>query len=247
MLVWDNQQETSWFTGILEAEGSCVNTHGTSGQQIQITNTDLDILNHCKIFLDKKVISYGLYDYKPKNGKILTQISVCGKNNCYSLLKWIDYYFQCRKEEFYEKLQLGSSTTTRDATLTSDLHWLVGMFEGEGCLTLDQERNTYAPKVRFVNTNKLIIEKYIKTLRDNGLSWYIYNRKSAKYKDSTEISMTGLLRCKRFLTKLEGLWRSEKYAQRASKLLRFFDLRLSAPKGSPYTQEQKQIYLDLKS
>lgn len=244
MLVWDNQQETSWFVGILEAEGSCVLTHETSGHQIQMSNIDTKILENYVSFLQKKAITYGTYQ---KSGKKLVQISVCGKNNCSNLLRLIDNCFQCRKQEFYQKLQLGSSTTTCDATLTSDLHWLVGMFEGEGCLTLDQERNTYAPKVRFVNTNRTIIEKYIKTLQDNGLSWYVYERQSAKYKNSIEISMTGVLRCKRFLNKINGLWRSERYSQRAEKLLRFLDLRLNVPKGSPYTQEQKQIYLDLKS
>lgn len=245
MPVWDNQQETSWFIGILEAEGCCGNTHRSSEQQIRIANTDSKILGSCMSFLNKRGVTYGLHTREDK--KPLTTISVCGKNNCYTLLKLLDPDFQCRKQEFYDKLQLGSSTTTCDGILTSDLQWLIGVFEGEGCFTLDENRNTYQPKIRFVNTNKLIIEKFTKTLHENSLSWYIYSRESERYKTAVEVSITGMLRCKRFLAKTVGLWRSDIYNQRAKKLEKFLDLRLTVKKGDPYTQEQIQIYLDLKN
>lgn len=160
MSIWDNQQETSWFIGVLEAEGDCINTHLTSGQMIRVSNTDTDIIETCCSFLKKRNITFGLYQRTLKERcKQLVTISVCGKDNCYSLFKYLGNGFQCRQQEFQAKL-FGSSTTTRDVSLTSDLHWLTGVFEGEGCFSLDLSRITYAPRIRFVNTNELIIKKY---------------------------------------------------------------------------------------
>src|SRR5262245_41635459 len=139
MATWDNQQATSWFCGILEAEGTC----GGSGDRrvIRISNTDLIIIGACKEFLRKSFILFQEYErLGSQNLKKLITLAIHGIE-CENLIKILGSVFQCRKQEFEQKL--GASTTTRDAPLTSDPAWLAGMFEGEGCISLRESLGSY--------------------------------------------------------------------------------------------------------
>lgn len=262
MPVWDNQQETNWFSGILEAEGCA------SGNSITISNTDKSIIEVSKSYLNRIQIDYSLGERKLPSNKTLFTISINGRYSCQMLITHLDICnsFQCRREEFTEKLnlktdeirecQFGSSTTTRRETLTEkivtpNLHWLIGIFEGEGSIGLYRVRNEdrFLPQIRFVNTNQLIIEKYFKTLHNNQLAWHVHERKpdvrSINY--ATNINVCGFLRCQRFLIKTQGLWRSSVYNYRANELLKFINSRLAVAQNSPTTPEQMQMYWNLYS
>lgn len=245
MLVWDNQQETNWFTGILEAEGTAYK-RGNDGQMINIYNADESIIETCKNYLNRIAVKYSLIKRKLSSDKLFFTIGIYGRNNCWTLIKYLDIYnsFQCRKQEFIEKLELGSSTTAREMTLTPSLHWLIGIFEGEGSIGLYQVKNEdrFQPQIRFVNTNQLIVEKYFKTLHNNQLAWHIHERKCGT---ATNVNICGFLRCQRFLIKTQGLWRSSVYNYRANELLKFINSRLAVAQNSPTTPEQMQIYWNL--
>ena len=228
---------TSWLTGILEAEG-------TSGlRRISIANTDLDILKEVQKFLTKRGIIHGLYERSTSGSrKKLTTVQICGDRD--SLIRTLGDSFQCRKLEFLEKLG-GSSTTARDIPLTPDLHWLGGIFEGEGCIGLRNDRNCYTPDIRVVNTNERIVDKIVLTLRHHKLSWYVNRQTQGQYKLTYTIRIGGLLRSRRFLTTCEQIWRSKKFQDRTGKLLEFINSRMSVIKGTPYSNQEEQVYRDL--
>lgn len=232
--MWDYQQATSWLSGILEAEGTC---GGTGNRRvIRLANTDLDVINACSFYFKQHGILYRVYE-KPAstNRKRLVSLAIHGQDS-EALMRLLGESFQCRREEFQRKL--GASTTTSSTPIiTPDKHWLAGIFEGEGCFVLRESFSSYSPAIRFVNTNERILEKYALTLKQFGVPWYV-----SKRVNSTEITIGGMLRSRKFLREFGKLWRSSRYAKRAEKLSEYIESRLLVPKGSPYSENEIQIY-----
>lgn len=248
MLAWDNQQETSWFIGILEGEGSCRRDNGNRCN-INIVNTNICIIKNCVDFLNRKTIFHTVDSNQPKNKKKIYRININEVNNCYTLIKFLGSSFQCRHQEFIDKLRLGSSTTTRDASITSDLYWLVGIFEAEGSLGLNIGYNQYySPTIGIKNTNVKIIEKIVLTLKQLGLSWNINSEKhdNPQHKEIFHVRIRGMKRCQRFLSKMRNLWRSDYYNNRAELIEEFITARFLMQQKEPYSKRQHEIFQILK-
>lgn len=250
MLVWDNQQETSWFVGILEGEGSCCKD--IKGRcRINVTNTYKDIIDLCVRFLQNNSIHYSITEQQPRIARYrkIYNIVVQGINECNILIKTIQDKFQCRYQDFINKLDLGSSTTTREITLTSDLYWLIGIFEAEGSfgLTRDHEKHLY-PEISIKNINKRIIGKIALTLYSLGLSYHIngYKSDNPMHSEIFTIKIRGMSRCHGFFRKMKDLWRSFHYANRANLILEFLDSRFSKHQKESYSDREHQIYETLK-
>ena len=159
--MMDNQQQTSWFCGFMEAEGSFQkSTHG--GSTIEISNTDLQAIELCEDYLKRNYILFNRKTYK-RSTRLKTEylIVIQSRTECSNLINTLGTSFQARKLECFNKL--GCSTTTRDVTLTPDLYWLVGQFEGDGCFSLEKQQKPgtdyYKPIVKLHSTHEKIIEK----------------------------------------------------------------------------------------
>lgn len=250
MSVWDNQQAMmSWFVGILEGEGCAF--RGKNRSVIQITNTDIEIIDKCVSFLNSKTIFNSITATAKKNPKHkkVYNIRVLQTNNCYTLIKTLGDSFQCRYEEFLTKLELRASTTTRDITLTSDFHWLVGLFEAEGSIGLEYDnKGYYNPALSVKSIRENIIEKFAITLKSLGCSWYTESHTSENPNHSKiyVLRMRGLKRCARFLYIVKDLFQSQYYFRRANLLHEFCSGRLLKSCSEPYTQRDSEIYHQLR-
>lgn len=246
----DNQQETSWFVGILEGEGSFMyNLHG--GARISISNTDNDIIETCEDFLKRNHVFHKIYNSQRGKRKREYEIRIQGKNDCYHLFKIIKNNFECR----YSELQqiLGSSETTREISLTIDLYWLIGILEAEGsfhigCRYSRKDKPNYQPEIVISNTRFNIIDKIVKTLYGFGLSWHIHNRYPENPNHSVVkiVTISGFRRVLSILRVTEGLYVTQKAITVSNLLLEFCRSRFQQDKREPYTEQQIEIYHTLR-
>jgi hypothetical protein len=235
----DNQQETSWFCGILEGEG-CFGKNAKSDCRVRIANCDTDIIEGCQRFLNNRCILHNTSSWKRNNRKREYEICIQGYNNCYSLYKHISFALDCRRQEF--ETMLGSSETTRDDSLS--LYWLIGIYEAEASFSLCQKMSCYQMSIDFVNTRFNISEKVALILKDQGLSWYCCNRypNNPKHKPTKHINIVGLKRCYRFLLKTENLWVSFKTLKICQLMLEFAESRIKKETKAEYSKREIEIY-----
>lgn len=159
MLVWDNQQAINWFVGILEGEGH-FHKYNENSIYVEISNTDIDIIQACKFFLKSKSILFSVREQSHKRNKKMYRIYVRNVD-CHNLYNVIEQSLQGRREEFQQILS--ASTTLREITVSLD--WLIGIFEGEGSICLTKSRGLITPLLDIVNTNPLILKRVVQTLK----------------------------------------------------------------------------------
>lgn len=235
MLIWDNQQATGYFIGILDGEG-CYKSKETGYKAIEISNDELDIIEECERFLSNSCVLFRRYEYILKN-KIRYKIIV-SMQDCINLYNKIKDKLECRIKE-YQKI-LNAPETERD--LTIDYNWLVGIYEAEGAIILSENyRGNLTPKIELDNTNEDIIYKIRKNLDMLKCSYYVkdYDRGNKPF---TKISIQGIKRCKRFLES-NIKWRSKKITKKCSLLLDYCNLRLSKTFCEAYSQDERNLKL----
>jgi len=242
MLVWDNQQATSWFIGILEAEGH----FNKRDKCIVITNTDSDIINECVRYLNSLLLFPMESQEKLSSGKISYIIRI-PTTETKLLYYHIINKMECRTQE-YQRI-MGASETIRTPTI--DLHWLIGHWEGEGCLSLSRQQRIknihYLPESKTVNTNHNMISKVRKTLNSLNIPYYIKDYDGVfPRKPYQRLTCTGMKRCNYFLEATKDLWRSSRNIKRSKLLSDFIDSRLSKSQCEPYTELEHDIYYQLK-
>jgi hypothetical protein len=236
MQVWDNQQATSWFVAILEGEGSFFER-----PRIQIPNNDVDIITECERFLRSNLVLFETYSVKAgtKTGyKILIS-----KHECYCLFKKIIHRIECRHQEFQRIL--GASETERN--LSDDFQWMIGIWEAEGSFFLSQNhRGNLTPRAELDNTNSRILQKLVVTLKSNQVSWYAKRYFPEERLPYTKILINGFHRLHRFLLLTRNQWRCKRNIQRTELLLKYIQLRLAKGQKSPYSNQEYEIYNQLK-
>lgn len=125
-------------------------------------------------------------------------------------------------------------------TSEDDLHWLGGFIDGEGSIIVkrqggkrlrEMDLNYYAPNLRICNTDEPTFQVVIAILNANNLPFHVSRRTPAnpRYKPSWDISVNGMLRCKRWLGVVTPYLRTKK--EQAEWMLEFIELRLSLGGG----------------
>ncbi len=249
MLEMDNQQATSWFTGILEGEGSfSLDSH--NGCRVRISNTETDIIEKCSKFLTNRAILHNISSSQRGNKKREYEICVAGPTDCKNLYLHIDSHFDCRRRELEQIL--GASETTRDDS--SDLWWLIGFLEAEGSFHISRRmsRNNepnYSPEITVSNTRFLLIGKTVKTLYFHGMSWHISHHRpdNKNHSECKTVTIRGYMRVQRFLRVTSGMWQSSRIEKKASLVLEFCNSRLSMNIKEPYTARQHEIFHALRN
>lgn len=239
-MVWDNQQATSWFCGILEGEGS-FHIRKSGSVRIQLHNNDKDIIDECEKFLLSLNLIVGVYPVKA--GKKIGYKICIPDLESKSLYPRIYQQMECRRNE-YQRM-LGASETTCDPTV--DLYWLIGMFEAEGCFFISQNhRGHFTPRIELDNTNRTIIKKIVATLSVHNCAWHCKDYVPTIKQEYTKLSIPGMLRVRRFLSETKGLWRSSRNIKRTNLMLEYINSRLETPNNTPYNNREKQIYYEIK-
>jgi hypothetical protein len=248
MLASDNQQATriGWFVGILEGEGSFRNAATGGSAVVTISNTDFSIVEGCESFLRTNHIWF-VRDAKPRNGRTEYVIRVTNSGRevfqyADLLYKLISPSLECRHDQY--QTILGAPTTTRD--LSVDLDWLAAIYEAEGSfsLTLDYRKNA-ALAITITNTNTRIVEKVLVNLKSLHCGCHLRDKKHYKhqshYKPAKIIAICGMLRCRTFLTRMEGRWVSEKSKRLSANILEFSESRLSRSRKEPYSERELRL------
>jgi len=146
----------------------------------------------------------------------------------------------------------------RDNQQVRDIGWLAGIFDGEGCISLQRRtlktRNNRTPNIKqafdlipdilLVNTNWVIIDEVDRLLKEFKVGHYIFSQKN--YTGETRrpkwcVRISGWFRCKAFLV-LVGPYLRGKYKE-AEVLHEYICSRLSHPqKCHPYTEDEVKVY-----
>lgn len=234
MSKWDNQQEISWFAGILEGEG-CFGS-----KDIRIGNTDTDILDNCKRILEAHSIPYVVYEKKQKTrgGKKFFDLRVVG-DSCELLYNAIVHKVECRRQQFQRLM----SSSEIECAPTVDHAWLIGAWEAEGSFCFIKARGErYKPAITFVNTNKKMVEKVRLTLDALGCSYYCQDSATTKKTPYTRVMIVGFKRCHKFLIANRGLWKSRKSNAKAELMLEWIESRLPKYPKDAYSDREVSIY-----
>lgn len=239
-----------WFIGFLEGEGCFINRDDKKCHEVRISNTEIDVLEACSRFLSKNYIVNRIYANKRigKN-KIVFDLYISGLQDCKILYNLVKNNMDCRINEL-EKV-VGASTTTRETSL--NLNWLIGLFEAEGCFTINTQMHkkgniSHSPAIIMENTNFMIIEKTVKTLYNLGLSWYIRDRvfENPNYKPSQVITIAGWKRVVRFLNMTKDAFVGSKTIRKVKLLTEFCKSRLSKESKEPYSNIEHQLAQEIK-
>lgn len=246
MLDSENQQiiSTGWFVGILEGEGSFRNLK-SGNPEIRIANSNLDIIHSCEKYLTVNHIFFRTSTQHFKNGnKPEHVINIVDTND--SILKFaeilynkIEAHLECRRDQFQQILRIPE--TTRH--LSIDFDWLIGIFEGEGSLSLTKQPNRPpAIKIEIANTNILIANKIVLNLKSLDCGFYVSEKENGiNQKRSIHIYINGMLRALKFLTVTKGKWLATRNIKRSNLILEYIDSRLLKEQRAPFTERELQI------
>ncbi len=129
--------------------------------------------------------------------------------------------------------------------MMNDLHWLVGIIEGEGCFSLNVKQRygkitkAYFPTVQITNTNMKMIIEIKRILSQIGLTYYFHACLPKNGNPYYRIEIAGAKRVKRFLDLIFPLFRCR--YQQAKLLLDYVNLRLHKSNHAPIGEEEHNL------
>ena len=132
----------------------------------------------------------------------------------------------------------------------ADLHWLAGFFDGEGCLSIVQYKQRrftqFAVSARLINTDVRAIQAAVVILGNESVPHHVgWSEPSGISRKRTgRITISGYHRVMRFLDVMQPYLRL-KHGD-AVKVRMFSESRISSGKKAPYSDEEIDIYMDLR-
>lgn len=118
------------------------------------------------------------------------------------------------------------------------LHWLAGIIDGEGSITLTVRREkknafSYRPRIHITNTDEELIKLCSEILDGFDVQYYIQRSKakSINHRDRIDLIIIGMRRCLKALSILEPVLRIKK--PQAHVMIMYCLDRLKKPKNAP--------------
>jgi hypothetical protein len=136
-----------------------------------------------------------------------------------------------------------------------EVAWLAGLYDGEGCLTLEKSRAKgqhshdyrninvhYIPHIGLGMTSREGIERAVEILQINGVGVHVFHRKTepTRWKRSIYVRVMGMKRALKWLDLLESYLVVKK--PQAEILRAFIAQRASQPMTAPYTSREHEIF-----
>ncbi len=133
-----------------------------------------------------------------------------------------------------------------------NIGWLVGMVEGEGCITLSRsscrvgKEHKIIPYLSITGTNEILMQKAAEIIRSFDLPFILVERKSKnpKHRDVFRIHVTGLMRIEKWLIFLMPYLVGKK--NQAEVVLQYIQNRKKVmklhPWFKPYSDEDLELY-----
>ena len=134
----------------------------------------------------------------------------------------------------------------------SDRHWLAGVFDGEGCITIVKGnvrrtgRFTLGPNIAFVTSSPVILDEFIRILKDNGCAFYVDTRGPSHIgtKLTSRISICGMQRARRFLAVFLPYLRGKR--PEGELVNTYIESRILVPLNMPYRECDLAIHRQLR-
>ena len=123
--------------------------------------------------------------------------------------------------------------------IESRLHWLGGIIDGEGSITVCMSRQrrspiNYSPRICFVNTNLDIINEGIALLKVLEIPFHIASTCSGSKKVCYRVNIGGMKRCLRAAKLLTKYVFAKK--SKLEKMIEWIEYRFSLPHKHPQTE-----------
>lgn len=135
-----------------------------------------------------------------------------------------------------------SDTDNQQKRLT-DVGWLAGILEGEGCFSLQRKINgtklSLTPLVQITNTNLLIIDKAQRIVKDLGLACQVYVQKQRAARICYRVVVLGMKRVKRFLDVIDPFIECRR--EQLECLKAYVNLRLSKAPKAPLERDELEL------
>jgi|SRR5690606_25628561 len=140
----------------------------------------------------------------------------------------------------------------QQAKLQFDIGYLVGMLEGEGCITLiaigRKGRKKITPYISITNTNPIVFDTFSGIAKSLGLPFYVSQRRIKSGKTAYRLEVTGAKRTKRWVDALLPYMAGKR--RQLEILGEYYLLREDAgstfpPK--PYTQKELDLWHEVHS
>lgn len=128
-----------------------------------------------------------------------------------------------------------------------DLGFLIGLIEGEGTITLNQQnlrRYKLQPYIGIANTNRMLIDRVIDVCRSLSLPHYVHSAKIKSGKSCYTVQAHGLGRCKRWLDVITSHLVGKR--PQAELLLEFINIRKRALVDLPWAKAYGERELEIK-
>lgn len=127
-----------------------------------------------------------------------------------------------------------------------DLHWLGGVWDGEGCFSLvTQYQKQIAVQSRFTNCSETMIAEVRRILDAHGLTYHVEQRAPTKGKKYVwHLSFNGAKRTQRLLAVLRPYLRAK--GLEADLVLRYIALRWNHQRGDPFTSAELDCFFALR-
>ena len=134
----------------------------------------------------------------------------------------------------------------------SDLNWLAGLVDGEGCLDFgysNTKKKKYRyPRFRISMVDMIAFEEVQRILESINIGYHVEWRRRdlnvhPKWTDAWVITTSGFKRMKKYLTIITSYLRLKKW--QANRILEFIDLRENHIVGDDYTERESQIIKSL--
>jgi len=129
-------------------------------------------------------------------------------------------------------------------SLDNRLHWLGGIIDGEGMITLikrvGKNQDGYTPRISIVNTDISIINEASLIFKKMSLPHFIQEREgTGSWKKKYEIIIGGIQRCRRVIPHIIPVLIAKK--NKAILLSEYCESRMSGKFRSPITTRQHEI------
>ncbi len=135
-------------------------------------------------------------------------------------------------------------------TAEDRLHWLGGIIDGEGSVTVCMSRQrrspiNYSPRICFVNTDVSIIEAGAAILKENDIPFHIASTCSGGFKVCYRVNIGGMKRSLRAAELLVNYVRGEK-KRKMEVMIEWIKYRFSLPHKHPQTEIDMQLLTQIR-
>ena len=144
-----------------------------------------------------------------------------------------------------KRMELGNQQERREA----DLHWLGGLFDGEGCISIlrrgDNLGGLFNVQCRIVQASQSATDEIGRILKANDVAFFVYSiaPRGLSKRTTLQTIVSGFKRSKRFIEVLMPYIRLKK--DDAHIALAFIESRLER-KAAPYNETEIELYLKLR-